>query len=292
VHTIRTLFLLALVCSLAPSATSAQGFEGTFQQRMRMLTSADLPQLRADGPGAASPDALLALPVEEVLATPSSTFPQMRMTAHIKGRRMRMSMEIADMPMAGMAEMYTIMDLERDQMTIVIPPMRRAMRTSVSEMTRGQEQAAVQFQPQGMDPLAEPRVRELGDSTLHGMPVRIHDVTVGDMAMRIWATPMHADLAAAMEGMQVGMQGGASLPGGRQLNPAALGLENLGLPVRTQMVMPVPEEMRGMAGAGFLYLVVDLFGIEPRPVPDEMFTVPADYQVVPVPAGMMMQSQP
>lgn len=286
---LRTLFCLLLVCVLSPCIASAQGFEGTFHQRIRMLTPAELPQLRADAADAAAMLALLELPVEDVLATPTGMAPEISFTVHIKGRRIRLDMELPGMPMVGAAGMYTIIDAERDEMSYVVTPMRQVMRISLSETQRVQQEAARRHLPEGVDTLAEPQIRELGDSTVHGMPVRIYEVVAHGVSMRIWATPQHADLARAMEALQAGMPGAPSVPGGRSLSPAALGLSDIGLPVRAQMVMQAPESMRAMAGPGLLYTITEVSDIRSRPVPDETFEVPSDYSVVPMPAGMMMQ---
>jgi hypothetical protein len=268
---------VAVVLLAAGSAAEAQQFEGVLEQRMRLFTSAELPDLAPAGGGDAAFAAILERPVEELPAAPGSSTPTMEMTISIKGGRMRIDTRMPGLPMDEMGAMYMLFDNEGDEVAMVIPAMRQIMVVSTSEMARVQE-ANVQQQMHHLE--GETQLRPLGDSTLHGVAVRGVEIRQGRTMLRMWVAPQYAQIGAALAEMQKSMPVMQPPPGAGNLDPVALGLQDAGLPVRTQVVAPGP-------GGAFMYVVMDVPRIERRALADELFVRPADFAVERMPTGAL-----
>jgi hypothetical protein len=267
---------VAAALLVGAAVAEAQHFEGVIQQRMRVFTSADLPELAAAEGATPDIERLLARPVEQLPERSASPLPAMATTMWIKGRRMRMDIEMPGVPLPEMVAMYMVLDPDADEMRMVIPQLRQVMVMPHSELTAMQRRV-VEEQSVPL-PQAVLRNVELGDSVIHGVPVRGYEVHTDAGAFRMWNSTQFAGAAAAMRQLQESMQQLQPGSPGNPLDPAALGLEMDGLVIRAQTMMQAP-------GMGYVYMVLDIPRVESRAIPDDHFTVPADYTVQRMPSG-------
>jgi hypothetical protein len=268
---------------LAP-ACAAQAFEGTLSLRTVSIPRDQLGKLTGAGQ-AKAPD-IFSVPMDKVLALKEAPGVKVEeSTVHIRGSRLR-----ADTPMPDDPAAYVTVDVDQNVTRIVLPKEKRYIEWTsadadalAAEIHRMQEDMKARLatlppeQRKHMEAMmkelpgmsgakdAAPKIdlRPLGQPrAINGFQTTGYEVQWQDETTRGWVTRDLPELSKIYKTSQENMK--KMLPTGATDPRSALGEQ--GLPVLVQTVGP--ERFR----------VEELVAVEKKPVPENLFDVPADFK--------------
>ncbi len=249
------LVVAALAC--APATLSAQGFEGVIQQEMKEA----LPEGVAALAGSDTADAGKVLnAILAKLATDTTHIATMHATVQVKGARMRSD---GAMAAQGAPDGYAILDAGKSTVYSVFPSQKTvgfATAAAMAELQKRMPQPAAQAAP--------PRV-DLGEKVINGVKAHGYRLTTPDGIAVIWVDPAMKGTLDVFEALQRKFAG-------PNLGALQAAVGNLGFPVLQQMLIKAPP----MLGAGWLFTQMSVTSTKREAVPEERFTIPADYKQV------------
>jgi len=257
----RQIFMLATALALAtPPLVLAQQFEGIIKQRSITISMGVLEELEFD-----LSDAMFDVPVERLLALQDELGPEdMTVTdeeIYIKGSLVRA--DASDMEGEG----YVIVDMDQGVWRMVQPDKQMYIEMTAADLERMRGMMA------GMGPEDEgegekPEARDTGlTKTINGMACKAYDVETEEGTTRVWVSQDDGDLVSSFARFSDKIRQ-MTFMGDDELDPSMIVAQH-GFPV---LVQTLPHDTYSM------YQVEVVVSVERRPVPDEMFAIPAGLQ--------------
>jgi len=264
----RQMFMLATALGLAtPPLLLAQQFEGVIKQRSITVSMGVLEELGFD-----VSEAMFDVPVERLLALQDELGPEDMTVAdeeiYIKGSLVRA--DASDMEGEG----YVIIDMDQGVWRMVQPDKQMYIEMTAADLERMRGMMA------GMGPEDEgegekPEARDTGlTKTINGMACKAYDVETEEGTTRVWVSQDDVwvsqddgDLVSSFARFSDKIRQ-MTFMGDDELDPSMIVAQH-GFPV---LVQTLPHDTYSM------YEVEVVVSVERRPVPDEMFAIPAGLQ--------------